>query len=220
MTNIGQSLVVGDTFDLFDGTLSGSFSTLNLPFGTVHWLTGDLNVGGTIAFTNNNPVSQNITAGVVHGGTVTLTVIGGKNSATDADSDNIAVTAIGAPTSGTNSFGASNVTYVASGSTGTNTFTYTVTDALGATDTKTVTVIVTDPQGYNQVSAGVDGGNAVLSYLGIPGTNYALEITHDLPATNWVPVITNPAAANGYLYFTNPISLSPTNDYYRTRFAP
>jgi hypothetical protein len=79
---------------------------------------------------------------------------------------------------------------------------------------------VTAPQGFNQVSAGVDGGNAVLTYLGIPGTNYALDVTHDLPATNWSPVITNPASSIGYLYFTNPISLSPTNDFYRTRYVP
>jgi hypothetical protein len=149
-----------------------------------------------------------------------LPVIGGKYSATDADGDTLTVTAVGTPSSGSASFGASNVTYVASGSTGTNTFTYTVTDVVGGTDTKTVTVVVTDPQGFNQVSAGVDGGNAVLAYLGIPGTNYALEVTHTLPATNWAPVITNAAAANGLLYFTNPISLAPTNDYYRTRYVP
>ena len=220
LTNVGATLLNGDTFNLFDGSLSGTFATVNLPGGPAHWNTSDLNVGGTLTFTNASPVAQNITAGVVHGGTVVLPVIGGKNSATDADGDSISVTAASTPGSGSASFGASNVTYVASGGTGTNTFTYTVTDALGAADTKTVTVIVTNPQGFNQVSAGVDGGNAVLQYLGIPGTNYALEITHDLPATNWVPVITNPASANGYLYFTNPISLSPTNDYYRTRYAP
>lgn len=219
-TNIGQSLVVGDTFDLFDGTLAGSFSTLTLPFGTVHWITSDLAAGGTITFTNNNPLAHNIIVGVVYGGTVTLPVIGGKNGATDAEGDAVTLTSVGTASSGTASFSGSNVTYVASGSTGTNTFTYTVTDALGATDTKTVTVIVSDPQGFNQVSAGVDGGNAVLTYLGIPGTNYALEVTHDLPATNWTPVITNPASAIGYLYFTNPISLSPTNDYYRTHYVP
>ena len=81
-------------------------------------------------------------------------------------------------------------------------------------------MIVTDPLGFNLLSATAGGGNAFLSYLGIPGINYALDVTHSLPATNWVPVITNPAAANGSLLFTNPISLSPTNDYYRTRYVP
>ena len=220
VTNISGTLTNGDVFDLFDGALSGSFTTLNLPIGAAHWNTSDLNVGGTLTFTNTSPVAKDITAGVVLGGSVTVPVIGGKNSATDAEGDNLSVTAVSIPVSGTNSFGASNVTYIASGATGTNTFTYTVTDALGATDTKTVTVIVTDPQGFNQVFAGVDGGNAVLTYLGIPGTNYALDVTHDLPATNWVPVISNTASGIGYLYFTNLISLAPTNDYYRTRYVP
>ena len=104
---------------------------------------------------------------------------------TDADGDTISVTAVGTPTSGSVSFNSSNATYVASGGTGTNTFTYTVADAFGATDTKTVTVVVSDPQGFNLMSAGVSGGNAVLTYLGVPGMNYALDITHTLPATNW-----------------------------------
>ena len=217
------TLVNGTSYDLFDfsSTPTGiAFAATNLPGGLGHWNTTDLLVGGTITFTNTSPVAQNITAGVVHGGTITLPVLGGKNAATDADGDSMTVTAVGAPTSGSVTTNATSVIYTASGSTGTNTFTYTVTDAFGATDTKTVTVIVSNPQGFNQVSAGVDGGNAVLQYLGIPGTNYALEITHNLPATNWVPVITNPASANGSLYFTNPISLSPTNDYYRTRYVP
>ena len=218
------TLVSGTTYDLFDfngGAPTGvAFAATNLPHGPSHWLTGDLLAGGTITFTNLNPVAQNLTMGVVHGGTVVLPVIGGKNGATDANGDALTVTAVGTPTSGSASFGASNVTYTADGAVGTNTFTFTVSDAFGATDTRTVTVIVTDAQGFNLVSAGVNGGAAVLQYLGIPGTNYALEIAHALPATNWVPVITNPASVNGYLYFTNPISLSPTNDYYRTRYVP
>ena len=69
-------------------------------------------------------------------------------------------------------------------------------------------------------SASFGGGNAYLGYLGIPGLNYSLEVTHSLPATNWAPVITNTAAASGLLNFTNQLSLSPTNDYYRTRYVP
>ena len=95
-----------------------------------------------------------------------------------------------------------------------------MTDTVGGSDTKAVTVVVTSPQGFNQLSASFGGGNAYLTYLGIPGLNYALEVTHDLPATNWTPVVTNVAAANGLLNFTNSISMSPTNDYYRTRHIP
>jgi hypothetical protein len=79
---------------------------------------------------------------------------------------------------------------------------------------------VSDPQGFNQISANASMGNAYLTYLGIPGTNYALDVTHTLPATNWVAVITNTADGSGYLYFTNAISIVPTNDFYRTRYVP
>jgi autotransporter-associated beta strand protein len=219
----GSALTTG-TVDLFDGSgFSGAFTSLQVSNWPAAYRvnTGNLLVNGSIAITANvAPVAQNITAGVVRGESVTLPILGGKHTATDTDGDSLSVTAVGPPTSGAVGFSTSNVTYIATGNLGTNTFTYTVTDAFGSSDTKTVTVIVADPQGFNQVSAGVSGGSAVLSYLGMPGTNYALEITHTLPATNWTPIVTNPASGSGYLFFTNPISLAPTNDYYRTRYAP
>jgi len=221
VTNIGPALANG-TFSLFNApSYTGAFSALSLPpGGLAHWKTNNLVVDGTISFTNYSPVAFDLTAGVAQGGTVVLPVIGGKNSATDADGDMLTVTAVSTPSSGAASFGASNVTYVASGAVGTNTFTYTVTDALGSSDTKTVTIVVSNPQGFNLLSATSGGGNAYLTYLGIPGLNYALEITHQLPATNWTTVVTNTSATNGFLNFTNPISLPPTNDYYRTRYIP
>ncbi|MFM2293881.1 MAG: toxins and related Ca2+-binding domain, partial [Verrucomicrobiota bacterium] len=62
VTNLGSAPASGTTFDLFDGSLSGSFTTLILPpGGTLHWLTGNLNVDGTITFTNNTPTISNAT---------------------------------------------------------------------------------------------------------------------------------------------------------------
>lgn len=50
VVNIGGPLVAGDFFNLFDGTLSGSFSTINLPTldSGFSWDTSDLGTGGTI----------------------------------------------------------------------------------------------------------------------------------------------------------------------------
>lgn len=221
VTNVGLAVQSGDTFDLFDGAVGGTFATLILPpGGLVHWKTNNLVVDGTITFTNTAPLATNLTLGVLHGESVTFQIIGGKNAPTDADGDSLTVTGVSAPTSGTSSFTSSTLTYVASGSTGTNTFTYTVSDGLGGSDTKTVTVVVSNPQGFNLLTATAGEGNAYLTYLGIPGTNYALEVTHDLPTTNWTAVMTNTAAMNGYVYLTNQASLFPTNDYYRTRYVP
>jgi len=221
VTNIGSSLVNGDSFDLFDGSLAGSFAALNLPHGSAHWNTSDLNLGGSIVFTNASPVASNIIMGVALGETATILIIGGKNTPTDADGDSMTITAAGPASSGTSGFDATHITYTADGALGTNTFDYTVTDALGATDTKTITVIVYNPEGFNQISATAGSGNAYLTYLGIPGMDYALEVTHSLtPPITWVPVITNSAATNGYLMFTNTVSLTPTNDFYRTHAVP
>jgi autotransporter-associated beta strand protein len=50
VVNIGGSLLVGDSFNLFDGTLSSSFTTVNLPSldAGLDWDVSDLGNGGTL----------------------------------------------------------------------------------------------------------------------------------------------------------------------------
>lgn len=219
--NIGPVLTNG-VFTLFGGGVAGSFATVNLPpGGPSHWDTANLNVNGTISFTNSAPAAQNITMGVALGDTATLQIIGGKNAPTDAESDAMTITAVGTASSGTSGFTSSAVTYTANGSLGTNTFTYTVTDALGAIDVKTVTVVVYAAEGFNRLSppSVIGAGTVVLSYLGIPSNSYALDWTTNLtPPINWTSVATNMATGNGYLSFTNS-SAEPVN-FFRTRFVP
>jgi hypothetical protein len=50
----GAALQVGDTFDLFDGALSGNFTTLILGYYT--WNTSQLAVNGTITVTGTLPL--------------------------------------------------------------------------------------------------------------------------------------------------------------------
>jgi hypothetical protein len=112
----------------------------------------------------------------------------------------------------------------ANGYSGPDTFNYVIADTGGNTATGIITVTVTAAGGgsggsYNQLAVETVGSAVRLSYLGIPGTNYALEVTHDLtPPVTWTPVLTNPAAANGLLVFTN----TPTGgqSFYRTRYVP
>ena len=164
---------------------------------------------------------ESLTIGVALGGSVSLPVIGGKNGPTDADGDSMAVTDVTDASSGTSGFTANSVTYTADGAPGTNTFTYTVTDAFGATDTKAVTVVVYSATGFNKLSGpvSVGGGLYQLDYLGVPGEDYALDESPELvPPYTWEAVVTNTAADNGALSFIVPLS-HPSGSF-RTRHVP
>ncbi|MFN3408185.1 MAG: beta strand repeat-containing protein [Limisphaerales bacterium] len=229
LTNVGPAPVNGDVFQVLDApAYAGAFSTLNLPPGGVaHWITSELAVNGTIMFTNNNPVAKNLTLGVPHGASGTLTVIGGKNTPSDADGDAVTITGVGTPTSGLASFTATTLTYTANGSTGTNTFTYTVSDGFGGTDTKTVTVVVTPVSSGANIVPGslvISGNNVKLDAFGIPGATYRLEFTEDLtPPITWTPLTGSEqtAAANGAMSFdyTHDSPL-PLMGFFRTQHVP
>ena len=214
------TLTSGQTFNLFEGALSGTFTTLNLPGGPGHWNTSALYTLGEITFANAAPNASNFDVGVVVGGSTTATVVG--KFATDADGDAVTITAVSTPASGTATIVAgTNITYVNTSAAATDSFTYTVGDGLGGTDTKTVTVIISSPEGFNLLSGPVNNGNGTLtiSYLGIPGANYSLDTTSSLtPPITWTPVATQAAAANGALSFTFPIGDS--QGFFRTRHVP
>jgi hypothetical protein len=74
--------------------------------------------------------------------------------------------------------------------------------------------------GYNQIIGQLlTGGSLRLSFVGIAGTNYALDRTFNLSPANWVPQVTNPAGAGGVLIFTNaPVHI--TNNFWRIRSVP
>jgi hypothetical protein len=96
-----------------------------------------------------------------------------------------------------------------------------LSDGRGGTATGTINVSLTSgtSQGFNQLALEPLGGGAVrLTYLGIPGTNYALDWRTNLVLGDWAPVVTNPAGPTGQLLFTN-TSSEPAN-FYRTRYVP
>jgi trimeric autotransporter adhesin len=59
----------------------------------------------------------------------------------------------------------------------------------------------------------------VVSYLGTPGSMYALDLATNLvPPIHWTPQATNIAPASGYVTYTNEIGLPAA--FYRTRLLP
>ena len=220
VSNLGAALVAGDTFPVFSAaTYSGSFSSVTpAPGAGLAWDTEMLRTNGALRV-HNSPTAGSDVAGAQHGQTITIPVTKLLANDTDADGDTLSITAVSANAS----LGGGFVTYTAPSSGSTDTITYTLSDGRGGTATGTITVTLTSSGGsYNQLSAvTISGGDLQLTYLGIPGTNYALEISHDLtPPVSWSALQTNPASGIGYLIFTNTPSLAPTNDFYRTHYVP
>jgi hypothetical protein len=173
------------------------------------------------------PVAGTLNLGVKAGQTAALPLAKLLLLATDPNGEPLRVAAadLASANGGAVALDASVIHYTpANGFTGPDTFSYVIADAGGDTASGLITVTVTasgsgSGGSYNQLAVEPVGSDVRLSYLGIPGTNYALEVTHDLtPPTTWTPVLTNPAAANGLLVFTN----TPTGgqSFYRTRYVP
>jgi hypothetical protein len=76
------------------------------------------------------------------------------------------------------------------------------------------------PEGANQILGGLlSGGDMRFAYVGIAGTNYALDRTFNLSPPNWVPQMTNPADPSGVLIVTNTPNKA-TNNFWRVRSVP
>jgi hypothetical protein len=65
----------------------------------------------------------------------------------------------------------------------------------------------------------VSGGKVRLSFVGLDGTNYALDRTFNLAPVNWVPQTTNRADSVGVLVLTNTPNAA-TNNFWRIRSVP
>ena len=176
-----------------------------------------------IGVPNHRPVAGSpFTLGVKLGVPTTVKIIGGKHPPTDVDGDALTLTSVTGAANGLTSTDGTNATYTAnSGST--DNFTCAISDGHGGTANQTVNVTITSSggsAGYNQLAPqSLGGGTNVLTFLGTPNFNYALELSTNLVAPiDWQPQLTNPAVANGWLIFTNVTQLSPV--FYRTRYVP
>ena len=233
--NCTNGLLAGGSYKLISstgGTVSADASGV-LPAVTVTGNsyaagTNTLYISGGQLYLLVNPVAENfaLVAGV--GTPVTVPVI--PKFAMSGNGDKLTLTIASAATNTAGSAvvdgTGSNIIYTVTGTPSGpgDYFTYTVTDPsannVAATGKVTVTINQTG-QSYNSLTAPVvlGNGNVAMSFAGIPGDKYALDWTHSLtPPVTWLPLVTNTAAANGLLFYTN--TPSGGNDFYRTRYTP
>jgi alpha-tubulin suppressor-like RCC1 family protein len=85
------------------------------------------------------------------------------------------------------------------------------------TSTRPEQIVAGPPPGYNLISGQLlSGGSLRLSFVGMAGTNYALDRSFSLMLANWVPLVTNSAGSGGMLAFTNTPDTT-TNNFWRIR---
>jgi autotransporter-associated beta strand protein len=212
VTNLGSAPASGTTFDLFDGSLSGSFTTLILPpGGTLHWLTGNLNVDGTITFTNNTPTISNAT--VNRGSGVTAKVKKSDLAASDLDGDTLTYM-LSTSTNGATITQNADYLFIPA-NTVNDAFTVTVSDGAGGSASATVTVNVVTTTGQTSGNVTLVAGNANLTFYGVPGTTYTVQRSTDL--STWTDLTTVTADSNGLVSYVDVGAPTP-NAYYRLKF--
>jgi len=175
---------------------------------------------------NMPPTASGFTMGGKRGGPATVAVIGGKHPPADVDVGDAATLHITAVTQGSHgivSTDSTHVTYTGTGGdSGTDSFTYTVSDIYGGTAVATVTMSIPGTgQGFNLVNATlISGGQMRLTYMGVPGYRYALDRADNLTyPIQWIPQVTNLVDGVGQLIFTNQPAAA-TNNFWRTRYLP
>lgn len=225
VTNLGPALAAGDTFTvLLASTYTGGFTAISpSPGAGLAWDLPYLNTTGILRV-HANPIPGTNVAEVTQGTTTTIPLAKLLANATGEMGETLSITAVTSPTSGggTASLGGGFITYTAPASGTSDTISYTLNDGRGGTATGTiaVTLVPSNSQGFNQLALPENIGPNTwrLSYLGIPGYQYALDWRTNLTLGSWVPVETNTAGTNGLLLFTN-VSAETAN-FYRTRYVP
>jgi hypothetical protein len=100
---------------------------------------------------------------------------------------------------------------------------YTVADGFGGNTPGFITVLVGPPP-TNSVSGAVvnSGNNVTLSFVGVPGYTYQVEVTPNLvPPIVWTPLSTNTAdIRDGTWYITDTQTTNYTQRFYRSVYRP
>ena len=225
LTYSGNTLLVGDTFDLFGGALSysGAFAELELvswPDTTKRISLASLATDGTISITANNaPSAGAVTLPVEKNGSATFPL---AKYASDPDGDFLTPSFSSFNHGGKAAYANGTVTYTpASDFAGTETFDYTVMDpsgASGTTATVTATIFESAASGPNILGISKADATVTITYAGIPGTTYRLQYTAPSPIS-WQNVSgTGTTDAGGRGTLSDSSATGPER-YYRTKYV-
>ncbi len=135
-------------------------------------------------------------------------------NATDADGDTLTLNSLGTSTNGVTLVISSGYVQYANTNIVDDQFSYTVTDGFGGTTSAVITLTAGSSSGVGgQVSTfTVTGGTASMSFAGIPGYKYNVQVSTDL--SSWSTLWTTNAPAGGLFQFTDGSAPTPTA-YYR-----
>ena len=137
---------------------------------------------------------------------------------TDADGDALSITAVSTNSAqgGTVSLAGATITYTPpTDYTGSDSFTYTVSDTYGGTGTGTVSITVESIKvsPVIQTLSQLPDGNMEVMASGIPGETYLIQASTDL--NGWATIGTNVADSNGIIAFPDLNATNYTSRFYR-----
>jgi hypothetical protein len=189
------------TFKAQDNLLSSNTATVSI----------------TISSVNDAPVASNDSAQTIVNQSVTISVL---SNDTDADGDTLSLTSVTSGAIGTTTRSGTAVVYSPTGYTGTDTFTYTVSDLKGGSATGTVTVKVSASTSGNptigDVVMAINAGGS--QYAGSDGTVYQADAYYSggstRSTTNAIGGTTDDKVYQSYRYGTFSYSIPVTNDSY------
>lgn len=220
----------GVTFDT-ESVNSGSATSVvlaTLPRGT-NLITaiygGNADYAGSSAslnqvVTNHPPVANPLTvtryAGVA---SLKIALTDLATNWSDVDGDTISFVSASASTNGVNVTTNSGYVIYNNPNNVNDQFSYVVADSYGGTNTSVVNILINNTGVFGQTSPSITttGGATTLSFAGIPGYGYSVQVSTNL--TDWSTVWTTNAPADGVFQFTDGSPPQPTA-FYRLQWNP
>ena len=160
-----------------------------------------------------------IALGAQSGVAQTILIIGGKHAPSGTGTLNVSGKTDGAH--GSVATDGSSLTYTpTAGYVGSDSFTYTVSDSNGCSTVGTVNVNVSAVGNQQSPTITFNGNDVDLTFWGVPGTNYTIQVSSNLGA-NWTDLTPDVVASltqpYGRILFTNNPSPGSGSGFYRLK---